>query len=178
MFTQVTKLLATLVMAFTVITMVNFSWAQDYTGAVDCCTMAGTAISGACIRPALPATIYDASVYNREVIYHNKNLTNIFTAFASTSWAHLRPSGTGHSSGAFTALCHDSNNNIRKRYYNGSYWQGGSEGTVIASNSLDASVSIANPPGAVAKAVWRNKRKRAIHFDCWTLRRFEQKRCR
>lgn len=99
---------------------------------------------------------FEAVDYQKQAIYHNKNFTNIFTVFASENWDHLKPSGTGHTAGALTVLCHDGNNNVRKRYYNGSYWQSGLEGTVIASNSLDASVSIANPPGAIAKAVWRS----------------------
>lgn len=99
---------------------------------------------------------FEAVDYQKQAIYHNKNLTNVFTVFASANWDHLKPSGTGHTNGTFTALCYDGNNNVRKRYYNGSYWQGGSEGTVIASNGLEASASIANPPGAVAKAVWRS----------------------
>lgn len=99
---------------------------------------------------------FEAVDYQKQAIYHNKNLTNIFTVFASTEWDHLKPSGTGHANGTFTALCHDSNNNVRKRYYKGCCWQSDLEGTVIASNGLEVSASITNPPGGAAKAVWRS----------------------
>jgi hypothetical protein len=94
----------------------------------------------------------------RQKIYHKKNLTNVASVFFSSSFDHFRPSVTGHAGNIATAVCHDNNNgnNIRKRRYNGTSWQGGASGSVIANNSIDASVSIANPLGAIAQAVWRS----------------------
>lgn len=100
----------------------------------------------------------ESEAFNRQVIYHNKNLTNISTVLGSISWDHLRPGVTGHTGGAATVVCHETsaNKNIRKRRYNGTSWEGTNSGTVVASNGADASVSIANPPGATALAVWRS----------------------
>ena len=49
-----------------------------------------------------------------------------------------------------------SQKNIRKAYYNGSSWADGQSGTIIASNGADASLSVTNPPGTTAKAIWRS----------------------
>jgi hypothetical protein len=102
---------------------------------------------------------FDYDLYFRPVIYHNKNLNpTVFTLFANSQCDYLRPTGSGHGSGAFSVVWHDasSNKNIRKAYYNGSSWVDGQTGTIIASNGTDASLSVANPPGATAKAVWRS----------------------
>jgi len=91
-----------------------------------------------------------------EVIYHNMNLSNIYTVFSSPSWDYLRPSITGHAGAEASLLCHDNNStkNIRKLRFNGTAWIGTT--TIIANNGMDASTSIANPPGATALGVWRS----------------------
>jgi len=100
----------------------------------------------------------ESEAYLKQVIYHNKNLSNLYTVLASSQWDHLRPSVIGHAGAVATVVCHDnsSNKNIRKRRYDGTNWEGGVSGSIIASNGIDASISIANPPGAVAEAVWRS----------------------
>ncbi len=100
----------------------------------------------------------ESETFFRQVIYHNKNLTNIYTALGSINWDHLRPSITGNAGAVATVVCHEtsSNKNIRKRRYNGTSWEGTAAGLIVASNGADASVSIANPPGATALAVWRS----------------------
>jgi hypothetical protein len=101
---------------------------------------------------------FESEAFNRQVIYHNKNLTNIYTALGSLNWDHLRPSVTGNAGGVATVVCHEtsSNKNIRKRRYNGTSWEGTATGLIVAGNGADASVSIANPPGATALAAWRS----------------------
>jgi hypothetical protein len=102
---------------------------------------------------------FEADVYQRQVIYYNRNLNSTnFTMFVSENDDYLRPTITGHTSSAASVVWHDasSNNNIRKAYYNGTSWVDGQTGTVIASNGADASLSITNPYGGTAKAVWRS----------------------
>ena len=92
----------------------------------------------------------------RQVVMHNKNLNpTVFSEFMDYR-DYLRPSSSGHSGGAFTVLWHDlwDARNIRKARYNGSTWEQGQYGAIIAANGMNASLSIANPPGATAKAVW------------------------
>ncbi len=92
----------------------------------------------------------------RQVIMHNKNLNpTVFSEFIDYR-DYLRPTGSGHSGGAFTVLWHDlwDAKNIRKARYNGSSWEQGQFGAVIATNGMNASLSVTNPPGALAKAIW------------------------
>lgn len=92
----------------------------------------------------------------RQVVMHNKNLNpTVFSEFMDYR-DYLRPSSSGHSGGTFTVLWHDLGDakNIRKARYNGSTWEQGQYGAIIAANGMNASLSIANPPGATAKAVW------------------------
>ena len=98
----------------------------------------------------------EQEVIINEVIYHNMNLSNLYTVFSSPSWDYLRPSITGHAGAEASLLCHDNNStkNIRKRRFNGTAWLGTT--TIIANNGMDASTSIANPPGATALGVWRS----------------------
>jgi len=94
----------------------------------------------------------------KQVIMHNKNLNpTVFSEFYDYR-DYLRPTGSGHSSGAFSVVWHDAwdAKNIRKAHYNGSSWADGQFGVVIGTNGADASLSVANPPGATAKAVWRS----------------------
>lgn len=101
---------------------------------------------------------FEVDVYQKQAIYHNKNLTNVFMVFVSEDWNHFRPTASGHTGGALSVVCHDDSpsQNLLSRYFNGSSWQGGLTGTVIANNSVEASLSITNPAGATAKAVWRS----------------------
>ncbi|MDZ7289193.1 MAG: S8 family serine peptidase [candidate division KSB1 bacterium] len=102
---------------------------------------------------------FEAVTYQRQAIYYNRNLNSTnFTMFVSENDDYLRPTITGHTGGAASVVWHDtgSNSNIRKAYYNGSSWADGQTGTVIASNGADASLSITNPYGGTAKAVWRS----------------------
>jgi len=101
---------------------------------------------------------FESEVYFHQAIYHSKNLGNAISVLASSRYDHLRPSVAGHSGAVATVVCHDnsSSKNIRKRRYDGTNWQGTASGSIIASNGIDASVSMANPPGAVAEAVWRS----------------------
>ncbi|MDZ7275129.1 MAG: hypothetical protein ONB50_15730 [candidate division KSB1 bacterium] len=100
----------------------------------------------------------ESEVYFHQAIYHSKNLGNAMAMLVSNSYDQLRPSITGHAGSAATALCYDNSagQNIRKRRYNGTSWEGAALGTIIASNGADASLSIANPPGATALGVWRS----------------------
>jgi M6 family metalloprotease-like protein len=100
----------------------------------------------------------EQEVYGKQAVYHNKNVGNAISVLASGSYDHLRPSITGHANGAATVVCHDnsSSKNIRKRRYDGAGWQGSVSGSVIAANGVEASLSVANPPGAIAEAVWRS----------------------
>ncbi len=94
----------------------------------------------------------------KQVVMHNKNLNpTVFSEFYDYR-DYLRPTGSGHSSGAFSVVWHDAwdAKNIRKAYYNGNSWVDGQFGVVIGTNGADASLSVANPPGATAKAVWRS----------------------
>jgi len=101
---------------------------------------------------------FESEVYFHQAIYHSKNLGNAISVLASSSYDHLRPSVAGHSGAVATVVCHDnsSSKNIRKRRYDGTNWEGTVSGSIIASNGADASLSVANPPGAVAEAVWRS----------------------
>ncbi|MCK6562421.1 T9SS type A sorting domain-containing protein [bacterium] len=100
----------------------------------------------------------EAEVYFRQVIYHNRNLGNAVAMLVSNNYDQLRPSITGHTGGAATAVCQDNSGgqNIRKRRYNGTSWEGSAAGTIIASNGADVSLAIANPPGAASLALWRS----------------------
>jgi hypothetical protein len=95
-----------------------------------------------------------------EVVFHNKNLNpSVFTEFADLyGYQYIRPSITGHDNAVASLMWQKKIGytpvDVRKARYNGSSWDTNPEGTVVASGGFYPSVSIQDPPGGTAHAVW------------------------
>lgn len=100
---------------------------------------------------------YDPSYYNSLVIFHVKNLNITQYSEFYNYWDYMRPTGSGHSGDDFTVLWYDEYDDIRKAEYYGNGWNQNVQGSKIKDDYIHPSISVANPPGATAKAIWRSK---------------------
>jgi hypothetical protein len=97
------------------------------------------------------------NVGNQEVIYHNlRSSPNTFHTFVNY-WPLRKPSLTGHSGNRASIMFVDESSNKSVRYttFDGSTWLN-LQGTWLANNAADPSLSITNPPGGSAQGIWRS----------------------
>lgn len=97
--------------------------------------------------------VWDGNYSGRRAVVHNKNVSSFYNVISSSSYDYYRPSVSSNATYEATVAWYDNTNRVLNTSINAGYPI--NSGSVLSSSGSYPSLSINNPPGGTAKAIWR-----------------------